>query len=338
MTAAPRYRIFSRAALLAVACLSGSLHAQITLHTAPVGVISAAPAAGERGLAFPLVAEDVWIGVVTANTGTAVSFAPAVGDLAALLPAAPHYLEVATGPLAGERFDVAGAGPASLTLALGAGTHSTLATLADGALAGTRVVLRPHMTLARIQTLVTPGLVGSDQFNRADGVEVLRPTGTVFYHLRADGVTWVARQTTTPVNALVIPPDASVKLVLRSGAKAWLQTGVVRTNPFRARLAAGVQGFATGFPVALSPVQLGASAATGWTGNGDHDLADSFRTPLLGNLPATKVFLAADGVTWRRINAAADVGAQPVLGATDFIELRRQTPDVGFRIAVPFTP
>lgn len=338
MTALFRSRSFSRAALVALVCSCGSLHGQLALHTAPVGIMTTVAAAGERGLSFPLIAEDVFVGVVTASSGASVSFAATAGDLTTLLPAGPHYLEVVTGPLAGERLDVASGGAASLTLALGAGTHSTMAALGDGALTGARVVLRPHTTLARIQALVTPALVGNDQFGKADGVEVIRPAGAVFYHLKADGTTWVARQTAAAVNQLVIPPDASVKLVLRSGAKVWLQAGVVRTNPFRSNLAVGAQGFATGFPVALSPSQLGASAANGWTGSSDQDLADSFRSPLLGSLVDTKYYLAADGVTWRRINNGVNVAAQPILGATEFIELRRQSADGAFRIAVPFAP
>ncbi len=323
---------------LAVAGLAGTVRAQVTVASAPVGVVSAV-AMGQKGLAFPLIAQDLFVGVVAGNAGPVVTFPEGAGDLAALLPAdAPLYLEVLTGPLEGERFDLASVGNSALEVALGAGTHSTLTELADGALAGARCAVRPHVTLARIQTMVTPGLVGDDRFNAADGVEILGPGGAVFHHLRSDGETWVVRQRNEDVRNLVIPPDASLRLILRSGAKRWVHAGIVRSNAFRKNLVAGEQGFSSGFPVALSPAQLGAVSEAGWVGSNDHDLADSFQAPLLGSLPATKYFLAANGTTWRRINNAANAAQAPVVPGLEYVVLKRNLPDSQFRIEVPYAP
>ena len=334
---------------LLVSTLSLPLAADTTISTGPYGVMSASLPEGARGLAFPLPAQNLVVARAAGNGANAISLTPDSGDIRpALAEAGACYVEVVSGELEGERFDVdlaatAGAGGSVLALQLGAGTHGTLATLPDDALVGSRLVVRPHMTLARLQAIVSPGLVGSNSPGHADGVQLFDGTEWVRYHLRADNATWVRIGETADARNLVIAPDVSVILELKSGAKAWLHHGLVRTNAFRKNLVAGAQAFASGFPQDLTPAQVGgfvdqqASADTRWTGAEDYEEADSFeRRAVAGSAAAHRYFLRADGVSWTRVNDATNLANQPVLAATGAFVLRRNNADSTYAVPVPF--
>ena len=142
--------------------------AETIVTSSPVGVMSRRMDRGLSGLAVPLISADHFVGVVASNTATSLAFSAADGSVGSLLAAAgKYYVEVVTGPLAGERFDVDTAATmasndATLTVTLGPGSLSTLPVLTADALAGGRCVLRSHLTLSRLQQMLTPGLVGRD--------------------------------------------------------------------------------------------------------------------------------------------------------------------------------
>jgi hypothetical protein len=184
--------------------------------------------------------------------------------------------------------------------------------------------------------MLTSPLVGHIKPNMADGVNVFEKTAYALYYLREDGVSWGKKDVTGDFRGLVIPPDTSVQVLLRSVARTWVGAGVVRTNAFRKNLTAGSQGFATGFPVALSPVDLGAFAAEGWTGNSDPGLADGLQLTDLKPIAFHRYFLDADGLTWRRVAGKDNVTGTAVVGATDAILLHRVVPDPEFVILPPF--
>ncbi len=336
--------------LVAASFIPHGLGAQVTVNSAPVGVMAVNAATGDTGLAFPLIAEDVFVGIVSGNAGSSVQFPPESGSIAAVLSAGVrYYAEVQTGPLEGERLDVDTAatlavGGSAVVLDLGASSHSTLPSVADNVLAGARVVLRPHVTLAGVQAMFTPALIGNDHFNFADGILIHSPGGYVLHHLKADGVTWVEKGGAVDVRDRIIPPDVSVQLRIKSGSKQWVHTGNVRVNDFRKNLIAGVQALATGFPMDLTPAQIGgfvdpfAPAGVRWTASSDMELADWVQNSTGGPMPRSRAFLAADGSTWRRVNNSTNLASQPILGATDASLLRRINPDSGYFIERPFTP
>ena len=344
----------ARAALvgaLVVAVAGAPAFGQTTVHTAPAGVMSASAAKGTRGLAFPLIGENLYVGIISSTTADRFALTSASGDVKlALADAGRCYVEVATGPFEGERLAVnvaatlaeAGNG---IVLQLGEGSLSTLATLPTSGLDGARVWIRPHVTLARLQTMFTPALVGRNNAMQADGVQLFDGTNWIHYHLRADGATWVQAGQSADVRELVIPPDASAILDLKSGTKAWLHEGAVRTNAFRKNLIVGLQSFASGFPQALSPVDVGGfveqppQVGTGWTGGAEHEVADWFeRHAVAQGMPFNRYFLQANGQSWKRVNDnSTDYAHHTILGATDALVLRRFNPDPAYLIPVPFS-
>jgi hypothetical protein len=342
-----------RAALIGmlVAAPSGAVLAATTVTSSPMGVMSANVPASARGLALPLPAEDAYIGIVAANTPDTLALSTASlppGPALAGLGAA--YVEVVTGPFEGERLDLDLAATASaegkvLVVAFGAGTHSTLANLGADALAGARVVVRPHVTLARLQAMFSPALVGHANAKRADGVQLFENGQWVRYSLRPDG-SWLRAGQGADVRDRVIPPDVSLFADLKSGAKRWVHHGVVRTNAFRKNLSVGLQAFASGFPVDLSPVQVGGFvdpeqlADQRWKGGEEHEVADWFERHAVSTpMPVNRYFLRADGTSWKRVNDNhTNYGSRPILGQTDALVLRRHQADPAYVIPVPFQP
>lgn len=344
-----RQLLCSSLALLG-ASLSVPLAAQVTVASAPVGIVSARLEGEEDGLAFPLIARELLVGTATGNAGSALSFPTSHGDIGALLAASGrYYIEVLSGPFEGERLDLdtaatIAAGGATVTLSFGAGSHSTLATLATDALAGARCALRPHVTLAALKAMFAPALQGNNTASKADGVNIYGTQGFECYYLRADGATWrKAGGGTADQRHVVIPPDVSVVLELKSGAKDWTHAGHVRTNLFRKNLQPGWQAFATGFPIDLSPLAVGAfvdtavPAAERWRGSESVGMADQFQVSFADVAPQHALYyLRGDGVSWRSTTSATNVAAAPILGATDMMLLRRVNPDPGYFIIPPF--
>ena len=318
--------------------------------SSPVGVMSRGLARGLSGLAVPLISADHFVGVVTANTAASLAFSPADGSVGSLLTGnGKYYVEVVTGPLAGERFDVdtamtIAANDATVIVTLGPGSLSTLPVLTADALAGARVVLRSHVTLSRVQQMLTPGLVGRDNPLLADGVDVLENGRAERYFLRADGVTWSRAGSTQDFRDKVLAPDSSFAIESKYAAAAWLLTGSVRTNAFRKNLARGLQSFASGFPQDLSPFQIGAlvdagaPASTRWTGHNVFALADQIHVLLGEAAPWQVSYLRGNGTTWRPLLGTTDVAQSPILGATSLVLVRRVNADGAFRVPLPFVP
>ena len=324
--------------------------AETTVASSPVGVMSRRMDRGLSGLAVPLISADHFVGVAASNTAASLAFSAADGSIGSLLAAdGKYYVEVVTGPLAGERFDVDTAATmasndATLTVTLGPGSLSTLPVLSADALAGARIVLRSHLTLSRLQQMLSPGLVGRDNPLLADGVDVLENGRIERYFLRADGVTWSRAGSTADFRDKVLPPDGSLMLESKYAAQAWRHAGSVRTNPFRKNLVRGVQSFASGFPQDLSPIQIGAvvnagaPAATRWTGNNLFAFADQIQVLLGEPRPLEIFYLRGNGSTWRPLLGTTDVANAPILGATSLILIRRVNADGAFRIPLPYVP
>lgn len=326
------------------------LQAQTTVTSSPVGVMSKSVERGLSGLAVPLIVEDLFVGVTASNTASALAFPASDGSLGPLLAAGgKYYVEVATGSLAGERFDVdtdatIAANDSTLTLMLGAGSLSTRRALASDVLAGARCVLRSHVTLARLQQMLTPGLVGRDHFLFADAVEVLENGRAERYFLRADGVTWTRAGSAEDFRDKVLPPDGSFAVESKYATQVWRHAGHVRTNPFRKNLVRGLQSFASGFPQDLSPLQIGAfvdpaaPAGARWTGSNVFAFADQIQIVLGAPRPFELFYLRGNGLTWRTLTDATNVASSPILGATSLILIRRINADGAFLIRPPFVP
>jgi hypothetical protein len=302
---------------------------------------------GLSSLALPLIARDLAVGIVQASSGTMISLTAGDLDPSLLAPGGQYYVEVVAGPFEGERFDVdlaatLAATDATIALTLGPDTFSTLPALGEGALVSARIALRPHVTLASLQQMITPSLESDHRRHCGDSVLILENEVFRAYSLQADGATWRRYGSSLDFRDKVIPPDASVLLQLGPHNHRWIQTGLVRTNAFRKDLTSGFQSFATGFPVDLTTTDIGAfmdanaPAETNWTGSNAFFRADQIYRYANEPDPQEIWYLRADGVTWRRLGRDPHEPAALVIGATDMTVLRRAKPNPSFAIPRPF--
>ena len=338
------YRLVSAAAFLASLL---PLQAATTVTSAPYGAMTTTVPVGTAGLSFPLIAGDLFAGRISANSTAAVTFA--TGNVGASLTAGErYYVEIVTGPLEGERFDLNTAATiasanASATLDLSGSSNSTSNTLAVDALATSRAVIRPHVTLGKLTTMFTPALVGSNDNAVADGVRIYGGVfGLTSYYLRPDG-SWRTSAASIDQRNMVISPDSSVIMAIRSGEKAWVHLGQVRANVFRKKLKTGLQSFATGFPIDLSPAQIGAfvdpeeSATIRWTGSDQVNAADTLRVYDAATGTYKIQYLRADGTSWFASGGTTDLSATPFLTAPQMLLVGRTKADPGYLIIRPFS-
>lgn len=354
--------------------LAAPAPAQVTVLSGPVGVMSTTTPLHKSPAAHPLIAEDLFVGIASGNSGREIAFPAEEGNVgSALAGGGRYYVEIVTGPLEGERLEVdtaatiAAAG-ARIVLDIGGESFSTLLQLRAGALVDARCVIRPHLTLARLQALLSPGLEGRDRGRSGDAVWIQSAVGLERFQLAADGASWIesagngggkwagihnrwvarderrAKARPGDFRHMVIPPDVGVMIDLMSGPKKWRHEGIVRTNAFRKNLVKGYQGFATGFPVWMSPVDVGAFVDAGepgvwrWTGDNKFNKADQFQVLAIGAENFALYHLRGDGSAWARLdgNPKTDHAGEPILGPADMVVLWRFKPNPGFVIPVPF--
>jgi len=322
-----------------------SLRAQGTATSPAVGVLSTDVPAGLSGAQFPIVPADALVSLVAGHVDAGVAgkrvhevvMMSTSTPASALTAGTSYYLEVTGGVLEGERFEIdevrtAAATPGVLVLDLD-DTNSTRPNMAVGALVGLKAAIRPHMTLARLQARITPALVGNNVASQADGVLIFNATSAVTYYLRTDGVTWRKAGSTTDFSGLIIPPDQSIMLQMRSGAKELRQQGLIRGNAFRINLKSGVQSAATGFPDSLSPVEFGATTnlvapqLTTWVGNNQQSQADGIMVfdPDKGSF--VTYYLRADGITWRASGSTVDLSTSKILKPNSIFMIKRRHAD-----------
>jgi hypothetical protein len=156
------------------------------------------------------------------------------------------------------------------------------------------------------------------------------------------GVTWRKAGSTTDFANMIIPPDQSIMLQMRSGAKELRQEGIVRANAFRINMKSGVQSAATGFPESLSPVEFGATAnilsppQTTWVGNNQQSLADGIMVfdPSKGSF--VTYYMRADGLTWRAAGSTTDLSLSKILKHDAFMMIKRKNSDDKAVVPRPF--
>ena len=319
----------------------------------PVGIINADVPAGLSGFSFPLIEKELLSSTIAMNDSANVAgrnlqyvvFISSTPPAEGLTPGGKYYLEITSGPREGDRFEIdqaltAAATPGVLVIDL-ASTHTTFSGLTKDLLVGATASIRPHVTLAKVQAMFDPPLVGNNNLSLADSLLVFNATSAITYYLRSDGVTWRKAGTTADFSSMVIPPDQGVMLQLRSGAKALTHQGVVRGNAFRINFKPGLQPSATGFPTSLSPVEFGAIAnpvipQAGWIGSNVQSQADGIMVFDQTKGSFTSYYLRSDGMTWRTSGSVSDQSGAKILRHDSFFMVKRQNADDQMLIPKPY--
>lgn len=262
---------------------------------------------GMSAVSFPLLNPEILRTEVIATSGNAVTLGNQSNVGASLTTGEPYYLEVYSGNLKGDRFDVdtaATRAAANGTVILNPGSPantvpwSAVGTELDGA----TVVVRKHITLEQVQGFIQGPLNGNNLAADADQILFYQSSSSNFvtYYLRGDGVTWRGSTTgLTPQNKAPIPPGTGVFLKRNGAPVPMTSVGVVRKNDFAMPYQSGLQLVAPGFPFDFSPASLGAVAANGWMGTNMASGADQIQIHNPANNNFTTYYLRGDGVSWR---------------------------------------
>jgi hypothetical protein len=308
-----------------------SAHAQTTVSTPIVGFQKTTVPVGLSAAALPFLNPTVYSGPVIGISGSTLSFGLGVSNIGSLLTAGePYYIEVYSGPLKGDRFDVDTTGTisaANTTLLLNASSeNNTLAVASIGTdLNGASIVLRKHFTLNQVQGLFSTSLVANANPSLADQVSVFSSSGAfVAYYLRSSS-DW--RKSGDPVNysKLPIPPGFGILLNKRGSTTELTVTGGIRQNDFATPYKAGLQFFAPSVPVDRTPVQIGmVPGANGWVGNLNPSLAD--QVSILENGAFVAYSLRPDG-TIRKSGSSTNFNATALLSGSTAYLIKRQNAD-----------
>jgi len=316
-----------------------------TVSTPIVGFQTISVPVGLSTAGFPLLNSDLLKTSATSLTGNSLSLSGETNVGSKLTSGEPYYIEVYSGNLKGDRFEVntastinAANGTVVLDSASGNNTYavSSIASQLDGA----TVALRKHVTIEQVQAMSSASLVGSNTQTSADQIQLYNSTTQAYdsYFLRGDGITWRKVGTTTSANKVPIPPGTGVFVSKKSGAVNLTATGTVRQNDFSSPYKVGLQLLSPGYPLDLSPSGLGGTSVNGWTGSNTQTAADQIQTYNPVTQAYDAYFLRGDGTTWRKVGTTTTVTTSNVVASGGAYFASRKTADENNILVNPISP
>jgi hypothetical protein len=335
--------ILLTAVLLAGATISS--HAQ-NATTDPVGFQSKTIPVGVTPLANPLINSNSLTAQVSSNTASVISLSTS-DNLATILNSTenagfPFYIEVVSGALEGERWEVnlsSTIASGNSTITIDTASPNNTSTLAPSSLVGSTLALRKHVTLSQLQSFFSPALIGNNNAANADQISVYNPVTNTFrnYFLRGDNLTWRIQGTTTNASKFSLPPGTGFLVRKLQSSTTFTSVGSVRTNDFSFPMPQGASFRAPGYPISYSPADLGGTSANGWTGNNNANLADQLRVYNPATNTFRNYFLRGDGVTWRIQGTTTVVTSDQLFSDNSaFMVLKRQA-DTNYVLVSPIT-
>ncbi len=276
--------------LLAASLLLAPASSAATASSEPLGFTRQTIEPGRQTVGVTLNNPVLQSALVFANTATTLELDLAPAALArSLATGRAHYVEIVAGlddSLAGDRFDV----DVAATLAAGGAVlhlkdaphNSTSLPLPADVLAGHRVILREHLTIARVfGTGGTTRFKSAPRHDRADQLLFYNRVSGGFstYYLCGDEsgprAGWRKVGAFGSHDDAIIPPGTGLFLQRNGDSSVELTLlGAVRTNDFVMPLADGYNFVASPYPVASSPAGLAMSAANGFAAATGSDGAD----------------------------------------------------------------
>jgi len=323
--------------------LSAHLSAQVS--TPIVGFQKITVPVGLSTAGFPLLNSDILKTSASSLSSNALSLSGETNVGLKLTAGEPYYIEIYSGDLKGDRFDVDTA--ATITAANGtvilssSSSNNTypVASIATG-LNGATVALRKHITIGQIGSGASPALVGNNTASSADQIQLYIPSTKTLenYFLRGDGLTWRKVGTTATANNTIVAPGVGVFISKKSSPTEITISGAVRQNDFATPYIQGNQLVAPGFPIEFSPQGLGGTAANGWTGNNTASSADQIQiyNPTLKTFD--NYFLRGDGTTWRKVGTTTAVTTSNLVSSDTAFFIAKRNADQNSVIVNPITP
>jgi hypothetical protein len=321
-------------AILALAASPAFLQAQTTSYSDIVGYQTISVPTGLSTAGFPLLNADLVKTAVTSLSGNSIQLG-GQSNVGSLLSATePYYVEVYSGALKGDRFDVdtaatISAANGSVVINPSSLNNTYVAASIANQLDGATVALRKHITLEQVQQMASAPMVGSNTASAADQIQFYdnATQGYASFFLRADGVTWRKVGTTAVANKTPIPAGAGVFISKQGSQVTLTSSGIVRANDFANPLKAGLQLQAPAFPLDVTPASLGGTVANGWTGNNTAASADQIQVYNPSTAGYDAYFLRSDGTTWRKVGTTTAVTSNTVATSGQAFFVSRQAAD-----------
>ena len=327
--------------LLVAAVTAGNAQ---TSTTDPVGYQTISVPVGLSTAGFPLLNPDVLKVATTTLTGAALALGGQTNVGALLSSVEPYYIEVYSGALKGDRFDVdvaatIAAANGNVVLNSGSLNNTFLFSSVGTSLDGATVALRKHVTIEQVQGMASSALVGNNTAGSADQIQFYdnATAGYAAYFLRADLITWRKVGTTATANKTPIPSGVGVFISKKTGVATLTAVGNVRLNDFSVPYKTGLQLAAPGVPIDVTPASQGGTVANGWTGNNTAGSADQIQVynPAISGYDS--YFLRADGTTWRKIGTTTTVTTTAVATSGQAFFVSRKTSDSSNILVNPIT-
>ncbi|MFA6960499.1 MAG: hypothetical protein WC205_07105 [Opitutaceae bacterium] len=331
------------AALTAVIGLGFSVEASAqSVTTTPVGAVTVTIGVGVNPLAVNMLRPAVFSANVSAVNAAILTIQGQVNVGAQLAADEPYYIEIYSGALKGDRFDV----DVPATISLGNGTLVVSASSANNtvsfqdycaALLNAKIVLRKHITLSDIQAASSVALVGNNDAALADRVQLYDTESNSYttYYLRSNGVDWRQLGSTQQLAKKPIVPGVGVFFTKQNSPCTLTFLGEVSVNDFALVWYSGNQLVSYPWPMDVSPMSLGATQANGWVGNNSFALADQIQVYNVQNRAYDTYFLRGDGLKWRMAGTTTEVTSIPVVASTQSFFVRRNTADDNYILMNP---
>jgi len=258
-------------AILVAAVMAGN--AQTTVNSDIVGYHTKTISTGLNSVGLPLLKSDLVKTTATSVTGNSILLSGETNFGAKLNAAKSYYIEVYSGNLKGDRFDVDVAG----SIAAGNGGvvvnpssgNNTMPVASIGTnLNNASIAVREHITLADLDTYLSTPAVANNSISSSDGVGFTESGSLIFYNKKGDG-TWKRVGNSSDFSAKVIPPGVGVYIKKIGSAVTLTQVGNVRENDFARPFTTQLSLIAPAYPVDQTPLALGVvpgAGAADWTG------------------------------------------------------------------------
>jgi len=330
--------------LVVSAVFAGQLVGQ-TVSTPIVGFQKSTLPVGSSALGFPLLNTDIIKTTAASISGSSLSLNGETNVGSRLSSSEPYYIEVYSGTLKGDRFDVDTAATISeangtVVLNTSSANNSYSVASISNQLNGASVSLRQHITVEKVQSYSSSPLTGNNTASSADQLQIFNSSLGSYqsYYLRSNGTEWRLVGSPTVANKVIVPPGTGVFIRKATTAGELVATGTVRNNDFARPYVSGNQLLANPFPVAYSPSALGATTTAGWTGNNTAALADQIQ--IYNSITGTyaSYFLRGNGTEWRLVGSPTVVTTTDIIADNSAYFVKRTASDPDSVLLNPVTP
>jgi uncharacterized repeat protein (TIGR01451 family) len=342
---------FARLRLALDADLNGTPEATLRTHT--LGWTRLTLGTHLQTLAHSFTSPARFTATLESITGTSLNLPSALNGASPstlFTPGAQHYLEVLSGTHAGHRLELNETASTTAFVLDPTSTRHTLPGNPPATLIGARLALRQHLTLADLADRTR--FTATNNPATADRVLIYNTAASTFqtYWLFAFGGTprWVRQGDGTFANqaALVIEPGRGLFIHSRTQSVSLVLTGQVRDHPFASPLLQGVNLYASGWPMPLSPNALQMTFANGFTANLSSSLADQIQRWQADTQPTAQgyqgLFYLGSGTfrQWTTIgdNTFTNQSNTPILQPHRALFIRTRTPRPSWTPPSPWTP